>query len=149
MILYKEIPTLYGLLTPLLRENFEISKKDILNPPLFKRKFSSNLLSYQEKFPGVFDPRLLLCRKGGRGAEPPPPGKKCKFCPPGWSKWPKMKNLKKWTDKVFCLTFVHNWSKFQLSSSFLAKLVLKNVILRYRDFSENEGFSLILTKFWT
>ena len=64
---------------PLLRENFEISKKDILNPPL-EGKFSLNLLSYQEKFSGVFDPRLPLCsgvRVGGGGA--PPPGNNCKF----------------------------------------------------------------------
>ena len=44
---------------------------------------------------------------------------------------------------------VYNLVKYQLSSTFLQQLVNFGVILRYRDFSENKGFSLILTKFWT
>ena len=80
------------------------------------------------------------------------------FLPPGGPKFhffaskgvkngQKTKILKKWFIAIVWLTFVHNWSKFQLSSIFLAKLVLKNVFLRYRNFSKNKGFSLILTIF--
>ena len=52
-------------------QNKDLPYVAYIPPPLIKGKISLNLLSYQEKFPGVFDPRLPLYRGGPGGAKPP------------------------------------------------------------------------------
>ena len=79
--------------------------------------------------------------------------KKIRIFPFFWTKIPKFRQKteksKKWMQHSFCTIFVYNLAKFHVSSTFGSLVISKNVILRYHDFSENKGFSLILTQFWS
>jgi len=61
----------------------------------------------------------------------------------GW----KIRKSKKWPHISFCITFVPNLAKFQVSSTFLHWDLYFLVILRYSRFSKNKGFSLFLAQF--
>ena len=62
-------------LTPPLRENFEISKKDILNPPSLRENFPQIYCLIKKNFPGASPPDPFYIG-GVRGDGAPPPGKK-------------------------------------------------------------------------
>ena len=100
----------------------------------------------QKEISGYFFDFWLFCQNLGR-------------CRPkitkNWEFWPAApqitaKSQKSKSGLKFLLVstiFVYNLAKFQVSSTFQSWLLFFCIILRYRDFNENKGFSLILPHF--